>query len=123
MAMKFLMKPGLRKNHFQKKQKLIKTLKKNISWIKPHLFFRKDETEKTNYIFEKMSLVLSEKSRMKTSKSIQNSKLASFCLKHSAEKHITCSSLKIHSRINNTSTNTTSSTITNTTKTKLTGAL
>ena len=120
--MKSLTKPGLQKNHFQKKQKLIKTLKKNISWIKPHLFFRKAETERTNDIFEKMLLVLSKKSKMKTSKSIQKSKLTSFCLKHSAEKHITCSSLKIHSRINNTSANNTNSTITNTTKTRLAGA-
>ena len=48
MVTKVLMKPGLRKYHFQKKQKLIKTLKKNISWIEPHLFFQERQNRKDN---------------------------------------------------------------------------
>ena len=40
------MKPDLRKKHFRKKQKLIKTLKKTILWIKPHLFFQERQSRK-----------------------------------------------------------------------------
>ena len=61
--------------------------------------FKKGETEKTMEMkfFEKMLLVLSEELKMKTSKSIQNSKFRNFCLKHSVEKHVTCFVLNIHS--------------------------
>ena len=41
------MKPGLRKYHFQEKQKLIKTLKKNISWIgSSRIFFFQERRNK-----------------------------------------------------------------------------
>lgn len=65
-------------------------LKKNISWIKSDLFFKKGKTEKTMEMkfSEKMLLVLLEKLKTKIAKGIQHSRFKSFCLKHGMNEHV-----------------------------------